>query len=816
MKRIIIVCFAIATVFMAAQQVEASGFTVSGPSGFTAVTSEVTLINGISIGGDTGTVPVQVRVENGSLSMGTTAGLTFSSPTTGAELLFSGDVDDVNAALATLTYTRGSSGSEDIEVTIANADDDYYAATGNIYKYIDSNLTWNAARAAAEADAMVTGAGFDPAEVESYLATITSSGENSFATTRLGNNPAWIGASDAGSEGTWRWVTGPEASEDGSGRRFWNGLSSESDPAGSPHLGRYESWNNGEPNNSGDEDCAQFLGSNGLWNDLPCDSSTLGSVVEFRRIDGDPMVESESFTITTISNPSFNEPSGSSIVDELSFDIDVYAAGQSGSFQLIFEEDDEVVNTLTLADLEVGNHVFTIDHEDLTSNIYIDAATSNTLHEAIYDITLRYTYTDGSTVLEQLLESVAFDLEVPTVVRITPLDNGTTTNDLISIVFSEPVESGSVGAFIVRELESDDLHFASIFSGLDVAGSGTNTLTFTIDTPFRAGTEYYVNYPSGFFIDMRGREVAAISDTTTWNFTRAAGNQSMPQPVNVSLLNLMLESEINCAEDQVAHTATLKGEGIASAILSVDPQFIGESWKSFSGSLERDFVSNDGSITVYALVKNTDGGIAKLEISDTHTLNCPKEDVVEVTEDQMNEVESAEIMPVFDDYYDRMVAPDSGKTGPSPWDNSIEAISHVESGWYIRGENYDTVYYLDESMKRRPFWNAQVFRTHANWDQVIWVTDATLQTLKIGKPMLPKAGISLVKISSQPEVFYVDEGEILREVPSESFARAVFGDDWQSYIIDLDPTIFHLFTMGERLDAELVDRSRMIRAENLR
>lgn len=79
------------------------------------------------------------------------------------------------------------------------------------------------------------------------LVSIHSAEENEAVRVALGGISAWIGFSDIDVEGLWGWTDNSGAS--------------------------YSNWNNGEPNNHGNnEHCAEFLSNpSGLWNDAPCD-----------------------------------------------------------------------------------------------------------------------------------------------------------------------------------------------------------------------------------------------------------------------------------------------------------------------------------------------------------------------------------------------------------------------------------------------------------------------------------------------------------------------------------------------------------------
>jgi hypothetical protein len=91
------------------------------------------------------------------------------------------------------------------------------------------------------------------------LVQIETASENAWvyqtALSRLGGEDIHIGGTDSGLEGAWMWEAGPQ---------FWSGGS-----GGSPVGGRYANWEPGEPNDSGNEDCAEMRDF-GEWNDDDC------------------------------------------------------------------------------------------------------------------------------------------------------------------------------------------------------------------------------------------------------------------------------------------------------------------------------------------------------------------------------------------------------------------------------------------------------------------------------------------------------------------------------------------------------------------
>ena len=178
-------------------------------------------------------------------------------------------------ALRSVTYSNNgqnpTTGARAVQFSIGSAAL-ANAANGHFYEFVSApGVSWTSANAAASARTLFG--------LQGYLATVTSASENAFIAEKLIGD-AWMGASDAEVEGTWKWVTGPEA-----GQVFWQGAA-----GGSAVNGMYNNWFPAEPNNfRNEEDYAHFRNDK-TWNDHRVDFGTAGYVVEYGGMPGDPIL----------------------------------------------------------------------------------------------------------------------------------------------------------------------------------------------------------------------------------------------------------------------------------------------------------------------------------------------------------------------------------------------------------------------------------------------------------------------------------------------------------------------------------------------
>ena len=95
---------------------------IVGASSLNAVVNNPIPVTGLHVSG-TSTEPININlgIDSGSLRMAITTGLTFTSDTSGTSLQFSGSIDDLNRALATLTYQSSTAAKTTLTASLGDS-----------------------------------------------------------------------------------------------------------------------------------------------------------------------------------------------------------------------------------------------------------------------------------------------------------------------------------------------------------------------------------------------------------------------------------------------------------------------------------------------------------------------------------------------------------------------------------------------------------------------------------------------------------------------------------------------------------------------
>lgn len=113
------------------------------------------------------------------------------------------------------------------------------------------------------------------------------------------------------------------------------------------------------------------------------------------------------------------------------------------------------------------------------------------------------------------------------------------------------------------------------------------------------------------------------------------------------------------------------------------------------------------------------------------------------------------------------------------------------------------VYYIGKDGKRHAFPNSRVFFSwYGGFDSVQEASPEALSDFPLGANVLYRAGVRMVKFTTDPKVYAVARGGVLRWIKTEELARAYYGNDWNKKIDDIPDSFYANYTVGAEINRE--------------
>ena len=435
---------------------------ISGKETVTVNEDTSITISGLTVGDKdigNGNLTVTIDAAHGTLSLGNSTGVTTSWDAVNKTFQITGTVTNLNNALATLRYQGDTNwfGDDPLTITINDGQGSgeqpyrinqtgkfFNPDNGHYYEFVSSSgITWDQAKTDAEARTLYG--------LNGYLVTITSDSENTLITSMAGGN-GWIGASDADSEGIWKWVTGPEA-----GTQFWTGDTNAGTNStsnyGSSYNEQYSNWASSEPNNAdssrGGEDVAHFYynGVNaGKWNDFAAtnNSAIAGYIVEYGGYGGTLAAANLTVRVLSVNDLPVNNnvPSSKTTTEDTAI---VFSTANNNAISISDNDalnDPSVILTTTLSigsgkgtlTLSEGSGATITNNGSTTVQIIGTVAQINASLEGLtYTPTLNANGTAYTTLTITTNDGVSTDTDSITI-DITPVDDKPVANAMAATV----------------------------------------------------------------------------------------------------------------------------------------------------------------------------------------------------------------------------------------------------------------------------------------------------------------------------------------------------------------------------------------------
>ncbi|WP_418138932.1 cadherin domain-containing protein [Marinomonas sp. RS-M-Aa-14] len=317
-------------------------------------------------------------------------------------------------------------------------------------------------------------------------------------------------------------------------------------------------------------------------NDGTVDSSTAIVNIDITAVNDAP-------TDIALSDTTYSHSEGATNIVVGSFSATDADTGESFTYALVSGSGD------------TNNGLFNINGADLrvTDRANVPAGTYS----------IRVQVSDGDATFEKSFSITVSDDIAPTISEVVPADDstGVSVADSIQITFDEGVQLGNTGTITLYDITGNGANSLTIDVGnhngqLSIVG---NKLTINPTNNLMATNQYAIQITAGALTDSSNNALAAVSDTTSYNFTTGTVDTTAP---TVAIVDVTSPTQPNASTVAINFSEQVVNVDISDFSLTKDGAAVDISGLVVAGSgsaYSIDLSSVTAVAGIYVLTLNT-------------------------------------------------------------------------------------------------------------------------------------------------------------------------------------------------------------------
>ncbi|MCR4278504.1 MAG: hypothetical protein NUV81_01205 [bacterium] len=125
----------------------------------------------------------------------------------------------------------------------------------------------------------------------------------------------------------------------------------------------------------------------------------------------------------------------------------------------------------------------------------------------------------------------------------------------------------------------------------------------------------------------------------------------------------------------------------------------------------------------------------------------------------------------------------------------------ITTGDLIKSPETSDVYYVGANGKRYAFPNEKTYFSWYTGFNVKTISTTDVANIPFGGVATYRPGVWMLKLTTDPKTYAVDQGGVLRWITTEDVAVALYGSNWATKIQDVPDTFFTTYSLGEPINS---------------